>query len=68
MAMNESSQRLLESSKSYQVEILNSLPCFLRNNAVYPEMISSARIFNEFLEMNLCSGEVLRLYVHLYIK
>lgn len=68
MAMNESTQRLLESSTSYPVELLNSLPCLLRNHGVSPEIISSARIFDSFLEINLYSGDVLRLHVHLSLN
>jgi len=65
MAMNESSQRLLESSKDYPVEILNSLPFLLRNNGISAEEISSARIFDTFVEICLKSGDVLRLSVTL---
>lgn len=65
LAMNESSDRLLESSRNYPVEILNSLPGLLRNHEVSPEMINSAHIFDSFLEINLNSGDVLRLYAHL---
>jgi len=68
MAMNESTQRLLESSTSYPVELLNSLPYLLRNHGVSPEIISSARIFDSFLEINLYSGDVLRLHVHLSLN
>ena len=62
MAMNESTQRLLESSKSYPVEVLNSLPGLLRNKGVLPENINSARIFDTFLEVSMRSGQVFRVY------
>ena len=68
MAMNESTQRLLESSKSYPVEILNSLPSLLRNKGVLPENINSARIFDSFLEISLESGDVVRVYVNLSLN
>jgi transcriptional regulator with XRE-family HTH domain len=68
MAMNESTQRLLESSKSYPVEILNSLPGLLRNKGVLPENINSARIFDSFLEISLDSGDVVRVYVNLSLN
>jgi len=68
MAMNESTQRLLESSKSYHVEILNSLPGFLRNKGVLPENINGARIFDAFLEISLDSGDVVRVYVNLSLN
>jgi len=67
MAMNESSQRLLESSKSYSVEILNSLPVLLGNTGISPERISGASIFDRFLEIRLHSGDVLRVYTDLRI-
>ena len=67
MAMNESSQRLLESSKSYPVEILNRLPVLLGNTGISPERISGARIFDRFLEISLHSGDVLRVYTDLRI-
>ena len=68
MAMNESTQRLLESSKAYPVEILNSLPGLLRNKGVLPENINSARIFDSFLEISLESGDVVRVYVNLSLN
>ena len=68
LAMNESSDRLLESSRGYPVEILNSIPGLLRNHEVSPEMINSAHIFDSFLEINLHSGDVLRLYAHLSLQ
>ena len=68
MAMNESTQRLLESSKSYPVEVLNSLPGLLRNKGVLPENINSARIFDTFLEISLDSGDVIRVYVNLSLN
>lgn len=68
MAMNESTQRLLESSKSYPVEVLNSLPGLLRNKGVLPENINSARIFDTFLEISLESGDVVRVYVNLSLN
>ena len=68
MAMNESTQRLLESSKSYDVEILNSLPGLLRNKGVLPENINDARIFDAFLEISLDSGDVVRVYVNLSLN
>ena len=68
MAMNESTQRLLESSKSYPVEVLNSLPGLLRNKGVLPENINSARIFDAFLEISLESGDVVRVYVNLSLN
>jgi transcriptional regulator with XRE-family HTH domain len=68
MAMNESTQRLLESSKSYPVEVLNSLPGLLRNKGVLPENINSARIYDTFLEISLESGDVVRVYVNLSLN
>ena len=68
MAMNESTQRLLESSKSYPVDVLNSLPGLLRNKGVLPENINSARIFDTFLEISLDSGDVIRVYVNLSLN
>ena len=68
MAMNESRQRILASSKAYPVEILNSLPGLLRNKGVLPENINSARIFDTFLEINLESGDVIRVYVNLSLN
>ena len=68
MAMNESTQRLLESSKAYPVEVLNSLPGLLRNKGVLPENINSARIFDTFLEISLESGDVVRVYVNLSLN
>ena len=68
MAMNESTQRLLQSSKAYPVEILNSLPGFLRNKGVLPENINGARIFDAFLEISLDSGDVVRVYVNLSLN
>jgi len=68
MAMNESTQRLLESSKAYPVEILNSLPGLLRNKGVLPENINRARILDSFLEISLESGDVVRVYVNLSLN
>jgi transcriptional regulator with XRE-family HTH domain len=68
LAMNESSQRLLESSKSYPVEILNSFPELLRNHGIVPEMISETRIFDRFVEIVLESGEVVRLFANLSLS
>jgi transcriptional regulator with XRE-family HTH domain len=68
MAMNESTQRLLESSKAYPVEILNSLPGLLRNKGVLPENINDARIFDAFLEISLDSGDVVRVYGNLSLN
>ena len=68
MAMNESRQRILDSSKAYPVEILNSLPGFLRNNGVLPENISSARIFESFLEISLESGAIVQLHVNISLN
>ena len=68
MAMNESTQRLLESSKAYPVEILNSLPGLLRKKGILPENINSARIFDTFLEISLESGDVVRVYVNLSLN
>ncbi len=68
MAMNESTQRLLESSKSYPVEVLNSLPGLLRNKGVLPENINGARLFDAFLEISLESGDVVRVYVNLSLN
>jgi transcriptional regulator with XRE-family HTH domain len=68
LAMNESSQRLLESSKLYPVEILNSFPELLRNHGIVPEIISGARIFDTFVEIILESGEVVRLFSNLSIS
>jgi len=68
MAMNESTQRLLEFSKAYPVEILNSLPGLLRKKGILPENINSARIFDSFLEISLESGDVVRVYVNLSLN
>lgn len=68
MAMNLSSKRLLESSREYPVEILNSLPILLINKGISPTQISGARIFDPFLEISLKSGDVLRLSVTLSVN
>ena len=62
MAMNESRQRILASSKAYPVETLNFLPVLLRKMGVSPEMISESRIFDTFLEVSMRSGQVFRVY------
>ena len=68
MAMNESRQRILASSKAYPVEILNSLPGLLRNKGVLPENINSARIFDSLLEISLESGAIVRLHVNISLN
>ena len=62
MAMNESRDRLLESSEDYPVETLNFLPLLLRKMRISPEMISESRIFDRFLEISLSTEEVFRVY------
>ena len=62
MAMNESRDRLLESSEDYPVETLNFLPVLLRKMEISPEIISESRIFDRFLEISLSAGEVFRVY------
>jgi transcriptional regulator with XRE-family HTH domain len=64
LAMNESSQRLLESSKAYPVEILNSLANILGNGGVPPEQIENVVVFNTHLEMSLRSGELFGISVN----
>ena len=64
LAMNESSQRLLESSKAYPVEILNSLANILGNGGVPPELIENVVVFNTHLEMSLRSGEMFGISVN----
>jgi hypothetical protein len=64
LAMNESSQRLLESSKAYPVEILNSLANILGNGGVPPELIENVVVFNTHLEMSLRSGELFGISVN----
>ena len=64
LAMNESSQRLLESSKAYPVEILNNLANLLGNGGVPPELIENVVVFNTHLEMSLRSGELFGISVN----
>ena len=68
LAMNGSGKRLLESSKNFPVEVLNSLPCLLRNKGIAPENINSSRIFDRFLEISLQTGEVIRVSVNISLN
>jgi transcriptional regulator with XRE-family HTH domain len=58
-AMNESTQRLLESSRSYPVEILNFLPTLLRNRGIPPDSILNSSALEERIEISLSNGKTL---------
>ena len=60
LAMNESSDRLLESSRAYPVEVLNQLPLFLKSSGISSSAIQESRFNNNILELFLDYGKTAR--------